>query len=219
MSEERDFLDELGPALAVAAAERGPCPPNEDLIDLAAGHLEPVRAAVVRSHAEVCGVCSLLLERLAADPGEEDELLLRRLDRRAGRRPAPWRAPRKAAWAALAAAAAVAALLLLPRPPFESVPPVLRGGGPALAQPLGEVSSVERFRWEGTPVWSAYRVEVELGDRHWSATTERPELVPPADLTALLEGTEEIRWRVVALGAAGEELATSQWAVVRVRGY
>jgi hypothetical protein len=214
---EDDFLDLHGADLAAARAARGPCPSSDALLDLASGALAPAAAAEAERHAALCATCAELVERLRA-PAPADEVAVRRLERALDRRSAPWRRSALPRWGAAAAAVAVAvgAALLLPRA-AEPPRPVVRGGELALAAPLGEVSAIELFRWEGAAIWSRYRVEVRLGAERWSRACERPELEAPPEWADALRAAGKFRWRVVALGEDGAPLAESAWAEVTVR--
>jgi hypothetical protein len=176
----------------------------------------------------------------SADEADDLEWIVGRLDHRAAAAPAPAvarvlpmrprRAPVTSARLAIWAAAACAALAVglsfwavsdgrapgLPERPLEDV---VRGGSIAWVTPVGTLPALPaELRWDSVAGAASYRVEIlDVADRAvLETTTTAPGWTPAAADRARLETFVLYRVRVVAVDAAGGELAASEAAELRL---
>lgn len=233
-TDERELEREHAPLFAVLAARRGDCPQLERLIDEDLEALPEVRRLEIEEHLELCPTCARIVEQV--EPREVDDLQWRRIEGRLDRRHKPWLElepalagrpsgrrlrPLLAIAAALLVGLGAIAVWLQSRPAgpvgnrdgsTREVSPV-RGAAIQILEPVGRVTSVERFSWRiALPLDLRYRVEIRDGDR---LVTEIETVESSLDLDEgqkqALETGRIYRWRVVGLDADGRVLAASDW--------
>jgi hypothetical protein len=160
-----------------------PHPTDEELAAYLGKELKGDRLRQVESHLAVCSTCR---EELI----DAKEVL---------------RTPRRSKWTVLGpAAAAVAAVVLLVTWPQGPAPPAsqtMHRESPSEAMvtpvpisPIGPVSAIEDFRWEGLPGADRYRVTLfdAEGSVLWKPLTERSEIALP-DSVSLESGRPVIK--------------------------
>lgn len=227
------------PDLLARAVARGPnCPPVERLAEAVLGEIHSDERQALEAHAAGCPACgsewalahAFALAGVGEEAGVERVLASLSAKPAGGGRLLDFRSsPRRAARGSATSAwqrGAVAALLVAGLglgyltvrggvPPDPGVPPgddVVRATGFALGAPAGALEAApSRLEFEALPGAQRYRVELldVGGNAFWTALV----LAPPGELDgearAQLRPRARYGWRVVALGAGGEEIARS----------
>jgi hypothetical protein len=231
--------------LAKALGAGADCPELARLVAAAADELPAAEREHVLAHAEGCAACGAELElarsfarKPGADETEDLAWIVGRLDHHAAPAPTvakvlpmrPRRAPVTSARLAIWAVAACAALAVglsfwavsdgrapgLPERPLEDA---VRGGSISWVTPLGTLPALpDELRWDSVAGAASYRVEIlDVADRAVLETiTTAPGWTPAAADRARLETFVLYRVRVVAVDAAGGELAASEAAELRL---
>ena len=232
--------------LLVRALGRGPeCPPIERLAAAALGDAAEAERAALLAHAEHCPACGAEVALAASfgtdggvASGEIERVVAALRERAAGgarllafpaRRAAPGRAAtgRWTRWAAAALVVAGVGLLWQGRravlPPEVAGPgagDVVRGGAIEVVAPVGEVAGVPtELVWRPVPEAVRYRVELldVAGDGLGGGESAAPRFALGPELAARLHERARYAWRVVALDAAGRELARSAPVEIEIR--
>ena len=152
--------------------------------------------------------------------------------RQAGPAPAPAVRPAKKrsrirfrlAWSAAGAAVLLAAAVFLmvprtPRPPDfpDSGTRIVRGAPVVLIAPAGILEeNPKSFSWRGVDGAAEYRITVEGLEPVWTAETDKPSVVIPAEIAPRFLPGKTYSWTVKAYTAEGTLLAVSPAAAFSI---
>jgi hypothetical protein len=197
---EEDLSPGLAETVRALAAERGPCPSADALVEYHELGAAARAAHPIDAHVQICSRCQLTLLHLQEEPA-----IARRFS---------W------TWVAVAAAALLAvALPMLMRPrPAPPAAATIRGSELQPVSPIGDVPAVTTFAWQTPSVGLRYDVNVYRGtERVWTAT-------PIGDATSVgagnlrLEPGVEYQWRVEGRDVRGDVRMTSPLQKFRITG-
>lgn len=216
---------------ALALAREPHCPAPERIAAAAAGELPAAEREVVLAHAGTCPACGAELElvsRFRSAEESDSAAVDRVVARLRGETPAsviPFPSARRRGSAAVWRWAAAALVVIAagfafqaartglgPQVEGPSGSTVVRGARVEAVEPSGESSGApQRMIWRAVAGAASYRVEIldAAGDGLWSGVAEAPPMDLPGTVRSELRSHTRYAWRVIALDAAGRELARS----------
>ena len=222
---KKQFERKFAPILKDPASNPGDCPPTDRIIAHRQGELSLEERGDFLDHVVDCETCMALMERLAVEAEDVDDLTWKPVEKRLGARPSAWREGTIRRWLGpISSFSAVAAGILLvgtglgvwatmPERPVS----LTRGSAIQIARPAGLVNEVNVFEWSSPPVSDRFRVTVEGGEASWLLESSETRLVPPSQLLERLTPGHKWRWRVAALNDEGKAILESDWMVFGVR--
>jgi hypothetical protein len=200
---EESLSPGLDAAVRALKHERGPCPPAEELVEYEALDGAGRAAHPIDPHVQICSRCQLVLLHVKEER--------------------PVTASRSFSWqwaAGLAAALVLIAIVPLVFKRGAEVPPseaTIRGTELQPVAPLGNIETLDAFRWQSPLRNVRYRVSVyRATERIWSETTEATSLKPSAPVP--LDRAVEYRWVVEAIDSDGDVRMASSPQAFRLTG-
>ncbi len=223
---DAEFESKLAPILRQLEPSSGDCPSIDQIMAHREGKLTREERETFLDHAADCEMCLELLERLALESADVNDLSWRQVEKSLDSRTAPWKEEKTRTWLppipslqVLAAGVLLVAAGLgvwMNWPAGGQQVSITRGPVIQMVQPVGPVDQVSHFQWSSPPVADRFLVTVRGLDSPLVVETKFSRLpLPPALRQRLVPG-RSYSWRVEALDEAGATIVESDWVEFRV---